>query len=81
MRKIVKINDYKFDALIDTGSTVTLVWYNVQANLGMPTLNPMKIKLTAFGKGEIQLIGSFKSTIDMKNRKFKTDVYVIDNSL
>ncbi|GFS83676.1 hypothetical protein TNCV_610311 [Trichonephila clavipes] len=50
MRKTVKINDYKFDALIDTGSTVTLVRCSVYANLGMPTLNPTKIKLTAFGK-------------------------------
>ncbi|GFW76607.1 hypothetical protein TNCV_2682241 [Trichonephila clavipes] len=50
MRKTVKINGYDFDALIDTGSTVTLVRYSVYANLGMPTLNPTKIKLTAFGK-------------------------------
>ncbi|GFU38237.1 hypothetical protein TNCV_2432581 [Trichonephila clavipes] len=50
MRKTVEINDYKFDALIDTGITVTLVRYSVYANLGMPTLNPTKIKLSAFGK-------------------------------
>ncbi|GFU84844.1 retrovirus-related Pol polyprotein from transposon 297 [Trichonephila clavipes] len=81
MRKTVKINGYDFDVLIDTGSTVTLVRYSVYANLGMPTLNPMKINLTAFGKGEIQPIGSFTSTIDIENRTFKTDVYVIDNSL
>ncbi|GFX43650.1 hypothetical protein TNCV_510991 [Trichonephila clavipes] len=81
MRKTVKINEYDFDALIDTGSTVTLVRYSVYANLGMPTLNPTKIKLTAFGKGEILPIGSFTSTIDIENRTFKTDVYVIDNSL
>ncbi|GFU50401.1 retrovirus-related Pol polyprotein from transposon 412 [Trichonephila clavipes] len=81
MRKTVKINGYDFDALIDTGSTVTLVRYSVYANLGMPTLNPTKIKLTAFGKGEILPIGSFTSTIDIENRTFKTDVYVIDNSL
>ncbi|GFX99819.1 hypothetical protein TNCV_258581 [Trichonephila clavipes] len=69
MRKTVKINDYKFDALIDTGSNATLVRYSVFANLGIPTLNPTKIKLTAFGKGEIQPIGSFKSTIDIQNIK------------
>ncbi|GFV29524.1 hypothetical protein TNCV_4489781 [Trichonephila clavipes] len=51
MRKTVEINDYKFDALIDTGIAVTLVRYSVYANLGMPTLNPTKIKLSAFGKG------------------------------
>ncbi|GFW07456.1 uncharacterized protein TNCV_3915891 [Trichonephila clavipes] len=79
MRKTVKINEYDFDALIDTGSTVTLVRYSVYANLGMPTLNPTKIKLTAFGKSEIKLFGSFKSTINIEDNKFMTDIYVIDN--
>ncbi|GFU77741.1 hypothetical protein TNCV_1137491 [Trichonephila clavipes] len=50
MRKTVQINDYKFDALIDTDSTVTLVRYSVYANQGMQTLNPTKIKLTSFGR-------------------------------
>ncbi|GFU39373.1 hypothetical protein TNCV_1716461 [Trichonephila clavipes] len=49
MRKTVKINDYDFDALIDTGSTITLIRESVHQILGRPTLNPTKINLTSFG--------------------------------
>ncbi|GFS98504.1 uncharacterized protein TNCV_3478871 [Trichonephila clavipes] len=80
MRKTVKINDYDFDALIDTSSTITLICESVYQILGRPTLNATKIKLTSFGKIEIKLFGSFKSTINIEDNKFMTDIYVIDNS-
>ncbi|GFU77719.1 retrovirus-related Pol polyprotein from transposon 17.6 [Trichonephila clavipes] len=47
MRKTVKINGYDFDALIDTGSTITLIRESVHQILGRPTLNPTKINLTS----------------------------------
>ncbi|GFU91529.1 retrovirus-related Pol polyprotein from transposon 17.6 [Trichonephila clavipes] len=50
MRKIVKINGYDFDALIDTGSTITLIREGVYQILERPTLNATKIKLTSFNK-------------------------------
>ncbi|GFW12043.1 hypothetical protein TNCV_4531081 [Trichonephila clavipes] len=50
MRKILKINGYDFDALIDTGSTITLIRGSVYHILGRPMLNPSKIKLTSFEK-------------------------------
>ncbi|GFY46791.1 hypothetical protein TNIN_391571 [Trichonephila inaurata madagascariensis] len=80
MRKTIKINDYDFDALIDTGVTITLIRESVSQILGRPTLNPTKIKLTYFGKSEIKPFGSFKSTIDIEDNKFMTDIYVIDVS-
>ncbi|GFV19554.1 hypothetical protein TNCV_2821201 [Trichonephila clavipes] len=50
MRKTVKNNGYDFDALIDTGSTITLIREeSVHQILGRPTLNPTKINLTSFG--------------------------------
>ncbi|GFW36425.1 hypothetical protein TNCV_3713431 [Trichonephila clavipes] len=79
MRKTVKINGYDFDAFIDTGSTITLIRESVYQIIGGPTLNPTKIKLTSFGKSEIKTSGSFKSTIDIEDNKFVTDIYVIDN--
>ncbi|GFS99672.1 hypothetical protein TNCV_1972371 [Trichonephila clavipes] len=79
MRKTVKINGYDFDALIDTGSTITLIRESVHQILGRPTLNPTKINLASFGKSEIKTFGSFKSTIDIEDNKFMTDIYVIDN--
>ncbi|GFU90929.1 uncharacterized protein TNCV_4922621 [Trichonephila clavipes] len=79
MRKTVKINGYDFDALIDTGSAITLIRESVHQILGRPTLNPTKINLTSFGKSEIKTFGSFKSTIDIEDNKFMTDIYVIDN--
>ncbi|GFW20468.1 hypothetical protein TNCV_4547351 [Trichonephila clavipes] len=66
MRKTVKINGYDFDALIDTGSTITLIRESVYQILGRPTINPTKIKLTSFGNSEIKPFGSFKSTIDIE---------------
>ncbi|GFX12005.1 retrovirus-related Pol polyprotein from transposon 17.6 [Trichonephila clavipes] len=80
MRKTVKINGYDFDALIDTGSTITLIRESVHQILGRPTLNPTKINLTSLGKSEIKTFGSFKSTIDIEDNKFMTDIYVINNS-
>ncbi|GFX49997.1 uncharacterized protein TNCV_3883251 [Trichonephila clavipes] len=80
MRKTVKINGYDFDALIDTGSTITLIRESVHQILGRPTLNPTKINLTSFGKSEIKTFGSFKSTINIEDNKFMTDIYVISNS-
>ncbi|GFY16930.1 hypothetical protein TNCV_3689881 [Trichonephila clavipes] len=80
MRKTVKINGYDFDTLIDTGSTHTLIRESVYQILGKPTLNPTKIKLTSFSKSEIKPFGYFKSTIDIEDNKFMTDIYVIDNS-
>ncbi|GFX36775.1 uncharacterized protein TNCV_5036111 [Trichonephila clavipes] len=80
MRKTVKINGYDFDALIDTGSTITLIRESVHQILGRPTLNPTKINLTSFDKSEIKTFGSFKSTIDIEDNKFMTDIYVINNS-
>ncbi|GFX50897.1 uncharacterized protein TNCV_2732481 [Trichonephila clavipes] len=79
MRKTVKINGYYCDALIDTGSTITLIRESVYQILGRPTLNATKIKLTSLGKSEIKTFGSFKSTIDIEDNKFMTDIYVIDN--
>ncbi|GFT81034.1 uncharacterized protein TNCV_1935711 [Trichonephila clavipes] len=80
MRKTVKINGYDFNALIDTGSTITLIRESVHQILGRPTINPTKIKLTSFGNSEIKTFGSFKSTIDIEDNKFMTDIYVINNS-
>ncbi|GFQ89943.1 hypothetical protein TNCT_28151 [Trichonephila clavata] len=80
MRKTVKINDYDFDALIDTGSTITLVRESVYHTLGGPTLSLTKIKLTSFGKSEIKLFGYFESAVYIEDNKFKTEIYVIDNS-
>ncbi|GFT88719.1 uncharacterized protein TNCV_905751 [Trichonephila clavipes] len=80
IRKTAKINGYDFDALIDTGSTITLIRESVHQILGRPTLNPTKINLTSFGKSEIKTFGSFKSTIDIEDNKFMTDIYVINNS-
>ncbi|GFU53005.1 hypothetical protein TNCV_1142941 [Trichonephila clavipes] len=80
MRKTVKINGYDFDALIDTGSTITLIRESVHQILGRPTLNPTKINLTSFGKSEIKTFGFFKSTIDIEDNKFMTDIYVTNNS-
>ncbi|GFT41065.1 retrovirus-related Pol polyprotein from transposon 17.6 [Trichonephila clavipes] len=79
MRTTVKIKGYDFDALIDTGSTITLIRESVHQILGRPTLNPTKINLAFFGKSEIKTFGSFKSTIDIEDNKFMTDIYVIDN--
>ncbi|GFX09650.1 hypothetical protein TNCV_2186461 [Trichonephila clavipes] len=50
MRKTVKINGYDFDALIDTGSTITLIRESDHQILGRPTLNPTKINLTSLDK-------------------------------
>ncbi|GFW16156.1 hypothetical protein TNCV_4263211 [Trichonephila clavipes] len=80
MRKTDKISGYDFDALIDTGSTINLIRESVYQNLGRPTLNATKIKLTSFSKSEIKLFGSFKSTINIEDNKFMTDIYAIDNS-
>ncbi|GFX67095.1 transposon Tf2-9 polyprotein [Trichonephila clavipes] len=79
MRKTVKINGYDFDALIDTGSTITLIRESVYQILGRPTINPTKIKITSFGNSEIKPFGSFKSTINIEDNKFMTDIYVIYN--
>ncbi|GFS68851.1 uncharacterized protein TNCV_409301 [Trichonephila clavipes] len=79
MRKTVKIKGYDFDALIDTGSIITLIRESVHQILGRPTLNPTKINLASFGKSEIKTFESFKSTIDIEDNKFMTDISVIDN--
>ncbi|GFX50948.1 uncharacterized protein TNCV_2732991 [Trichonephila clavipes] len=76
--KTVKLNGYDFDALIDTGSTITLIRESVYQILRKPTLNPTKIKLTSFGKSEIKPFGSFKFT-NIEGNKFMADIYVIDN--
>ncbi|GFX67994.1 hypothetical protein TNCV_920951 [Trichonephila clavipes] len=73
MRKTVKINGYDFDALIDTGSTITLIRESVYHILGRPTLNRTKIKLTSFGKSEIKPFGSFKSTLDIEDKLHKLE--------
>ncbi|GFU47693.1 hypothetical protein TNCV_4464611 [Trichonephila clavipes] len=54
MRKTVKINGYDFDALIDTGSTITLIRESVHQILGRPTLNPTKINLTSFASAKLR---------------------------
>ncbi|GFR12132.1 hypothetical protein TNCT_466081 [Trichonephila clavata] len=74
MSKTVKIN-----ALINKGTTITLVRESVYHTLGRPTLSPTRIRLNSFGKNEIKLFGSFKSTVDIGYSKFKTEIYVIDN--
>ncbi|GFU24661.1 uncharacterized protein TNCV_4755161 [Trichonephila clavipes] len=79
MRKTVKINAYDFDALIDTGSTITLIRESVNQILGRQTVNRMKIKLTSFGNSKVKPFGSFKSTINIEDNKFMRDIYFIDN--
>ncbi|GFU10405.1 hypothetical protein TNCV_4753431 [Trichonephila clavipes] len=68
MRKTVKINGYYCDALIDTGSTITLIRESVYQILGRPALNATKIKLTSLGFAHniLDFLSLWSETVKLK---------------
>lgn len=57
--KSIKINEYQLEALIDTGSEITLLRKDVFDNLITVALDKNSVELTGLGAGKASSIGSF----------------------
>ncbi|GFV02092.1 hypothetical protein TNCV_3719131 [Trichonephila clavipes] len=77
MRKTVKINGYYCDALIDTGSTITLIRESVY-QIRKTDVKSTKINLASFGKVKLKPLDLLNPLLILKT-SFMTDIYVIDN--
>lgn len=78
--KTILINNFSFQALIDTGSQVSLLRENAFKKLGKTQLHNTKIKLVGLESAKSQSIGSFDADVVVDHISFKSPLLVVNNS-
>ena len=75
--KNIKIQDYVFKALIDTGSDVNVISTDVYLKLGSPKLNDNTVNLSGIGDNKIKTFGTFQVDIHIDDCKFNSSIHVV----
>lgn len=82
MHKTVRINSIETDALIDTGSDVTIVREDFYRKLKpSPQLSPSDIKLTGIGNATVVPIGAISITISIDNTEFVVNAHIVQSNV
>lgn len=79
--KMVKINDLKIAALVDTGSDVTLMKSDVYVKLGAPRLRRNAICFSGVGSVEMKTLGEFTISICIDDNLFSITIHVVSESV
>lgn len=77
MCKSIIVNDVQLEALIDTGSHVTLIRNSAYRRIGFPQIKYNSIRLTGFGRNEVRTLGSFLQVIKIDDQDFELKVHVV----
>lgn len=77
--KEVCIENVKFDALIDTGSPISLIKENVINKLSNVELRIVNKQISGFGKGQSMAKQYFNSKIEIDSCEYWLDFYVVPN--
>lgn len=81
MIKEVVINNRPVNALIDTGSQVTLVCRDVYDKIRSSSTLDSVIGLAGFGRGEVRSLGCFETYIEIDREQFYCTVHVVPNGV
>lgn len=77
MIKEVIIKNTRLDALIDTGSQVTIMREDIYKNLKLGQLLNTTICLSGFGKNEVRSLGCFQTIVEIDNEQFPCTMHVV----
>lgn len=80
MCKNILVNDVKLEALIDTGSHVTLIRNIAYGRIGSPSFKYNSIRLTGFGRNEVKTLGSFLQVVNVDDQDFELKIHVVPDS-
>ncbi|XP_017467881.1 PREDICTED: uncharacterized protein K02A2.6-like [Rhagoletis zephyria] len=79
--KNVTIGERAIDALIDTGSDLTLMYYDEYLKLGSPRLRRCKLRFAGLGSSSHTAIGEFDTKIQIDGHLFPIRICVISDRL
>lgn len=77
MFKEVSIKGKRLDALIDTGSQVTIMREDIYNDFKLGQLLDTNIWLTGFGKNEVRSLGCFQTIIEIDSEQFPCLMHVV----
>ncbi|GFV16509.1 transposon Tf2-6 polyprotein [Trichonephila clavipes] len=77
--KKVLIGDLTLDALIDSGSQVTLIRKSVYDKINSVQLFPLNTTLRGFSNSKVRLFGYFKDDIQFDELKCSVEICVVDD--
>lgn len=77
MLKEVTVDDTRFNALVDTGSQVTIINEDVYHKIKPRQLLDITIYLTGFGKNEVKSLGCFQTILKIDHKEFPCTMHVV----
>ena len=75
----IKILGQEIEALVDTGSSLTLVTKRTHQRLQSPQLKKSGITLTGLGGKVTNSLGYFQTSLTIDEEEYPTQVYVVEN--
>lgn len=76
----VVINDLEVQALIDTGSDVTLMRADVYHRLGAPRLRSNQVYFNGIGSKSNRTLGEFTTTIEIDGNSYPITIHIVSES-
>lgn len=78
MQKMITLNGLKWNALIDTGSDVSIVKQNIFDQIQpKPTLRSVNIKLSGVGNGSFVTLGAADLSVIIDSALYKIEMFVV----
>ncbi|XP_043496431.1 uncharacterized protein LOC122520413 [Polistes fuscatus] len=79
--KEVVINGQKIDALIDTGSDISLMRATQYIQIGSPRLKPNRIRFRGIGSEDNKTLGEFFAGIEIDGNQYTIEISVVPDTL
>ncbi|EFN61282.1 hypothetical protein EAG_00602, partial [Camponotus floridanus] len=79
--KDVAIDDVKIEALIDTGSDISLMRADEYISIGSPRFQETKIRFSGIGSDEIAALGEFQAHITIDGRSYPILIRVVSDTV
>lgn len=80
MIKAVMISNVQLNALLDTGSEVSIITENIYAQIKKPNLYPSQVVLTGLGQLSIKVLGYVKENILIDGNELSARIFVVPNN-
>jgi hypothetical protein len=79
--KEVSISGRKMEALIDTGSDITLMRAEQYIRIGAPKLGENTIRFHGIGAGNKETLGEFNTVMNIDGRDYPMHVHVVEDKV
>ncbi|KAK9496969.1 hypothetical protein O3M35_012838 [Rhynocoris fuscipes] len=77
----IKLNNHLCQALVDTGSEVSLIRWDQYIKCGAPEFSPTSRVLAGFGNAETKPLGSFKTEVEVDGILYPITLFVVSTRL